>query len=370
MMGKVVVAMSGGVDSSVAAYLLKQAGYDVVGMTMRLWTAEDPDARPHQKRCCSVEDVDDARNAAAVIGIPHYVVNFEREFQANVVDYFIGEYHRGRTPHPCIACNQRVKFDPLLERAAAIDAQLLATGHYARVARESEGYRLLKAVDPGKDQSYVLYGLGQHELRRILFPVGQYGKHEIRRIAAEAGLPNAEKPDSQEICFVPDGDYRSFLLKHVGTTPGSIMDTSGNELGTHQGIELFTVGQRRNLGIQRSTPTYVLSIDAESNTVVVGDQEELLSDTLQAEQVSYVSGRAPEGPIEVTAKFRYKSPEPPATLYPDGRSATVRFHQPQRALTPGQAVVFYAGDEVLGGGVIQRVATPVASGQQGEPMSL
>ena len=359
--GKVVVAMSGGVDSSVVAYLLKGAGYEVVGVTMRLWTAEDPNAPPHQRRCCAVEDVEDAQQAAAVIGIPHHVVNFEREFRAHVVDYFISEYRQGRTPHPCIACNERVKFDPLLERVAAIDARFLATGHYARVARDGSCYRLLKAADPAKDQSYVLYNMGQEELERVLFPVGEYTKPEIRRIAAEAGLSVADKPDSQEICFVPDGDYRSFMRRHSDVSPGSIIDSSGRVLGTHSGIELFTVGQRRSLGVQSKKPMYVLGIDAERRTVMVGGQEELFSDTLWADRVSYVSGSPPTGPVEVTAKFRYKSPEVEAALYPDGGSAMVRFARPQRALTPGQAVVFYNGDEVLGGGVIQRVAEPVAS---------
>ncbi len=359
--GKVVVAMSGGVDSSVAAYLLKEMGHEVVGITMRLWTAEDPDAHPSKQRCCSVEDVDEAREAAAVIGIPHYVANFEREFRTQVVDYFIDEYRRGRTPHPCIACNQKVKFDPLLERAAAVNATFLATGHYARITRDGDRSRLLKAVDPSKDQSYVLYGLGQEELGRSIFPVGEYTKNDIRRIANEIGLPNADKPDSQDICFVPDGDYRSFMRKHVKPAAGDMVDGRGDTVGTHEGVAFFTVGQRRNLGIQRATPTYVTAIDAATNTVTVGDEKELYSDTLSAERVTYVSGQRPTQPFEARAKYRYTSAEAPVTVYPDGESATIRFHQPQRALTPGQAVVLYRGEEVLGGGVIRQVGASAVS---------
>ena len=354
---KILVAMSGGVDSSVAAFLLKKAGYDVVGVTMRLWSDEDTGASPHNRRCCSAEDTLDAREAAAVIGIPHYVINFEREFQRDVIDYFVGEYRRGRTPHPCIACNDRIKFDPLLRRAEAIGAAYLASGHYARVEDRGGKRRLLTAADPEKDQSYVLYGLQQAVLQRLLFPVGGYSKHEIRGIARQASLPLADKPDSQDICFIPSGDYRSFVGKQAETTPGSIVDTSGRVLGEHQGIELFTVGQRRNLNLPSSTPKYVVAIDAASATVVVGESDEVYADSLSAEGVSYVSGLEPAAPFEAEVKYRYKSARAAATVFPDGRRARIVFAEPQRALTPGQAAVFYQGDEVIGGGVIDRVAT-------------
>ena len=354
---KVLVAMSGGVDSSVAALLLKEAGYDVVGVTMRLWSAEDPTASPHNRRCCSVQDTADAQEAAAAIGIPHYVINFEREFRRGVVDYFIAEYRRGRTPHPCIACNDTVKFDPLLRRAEVVGARYLATGHYARIEDQGSHVRLLKAASDDKDQSYVLYGLRQDILRRLLFPVGHYAKDEIRTLARQAGLPLADKPDSQDICFIPSGDYRGFIQNETETSPGAIVDPEGNHLGQHQGIEMFTVGQRRNLGIQSDTPRYVVSIDAASRKVVVGSRDDVYSDTLWAEGVSYVDEQIPNEPFSVRVKYRYKSTDAPAIVYPDGSHAKVVFRESQPALTPGQAVVFYEGPVVLGGGVIERVAT-------------
>jgi tRNA-specific 2-thiouridylase len=356
MSTRVVVAMSGGVDSSMAAYLLKQAGYDVVGVTMRLSTVEDPQAPPQQRRCCTAEDVDDARSAASFLGIPHYVVNYEKEFKSAVIDYFVGEYRRGRTPHPCIACNERVKFSPLLARVETLGAQFLATGHYARVCQTSDGsFHLLKARDASKDQSYVLYTLGQAELRRVLFPVGDYSKSELRATAAAIGLPNATKPDSQEICFVPHGSYRDFLRERVTPSPGRVIDLDGNDLGAHDGIEFYTVGQRRALGVQRPTPVYVLAVDADTRTVVVGDGDELMKHTLYAADVHLTSGNRLSGPMEVTAKVRYKAMEAVATISPHDNGAIVHFHEPQRALTPGQAVVFYNGEELMGGGTIDKV---------------
>ena len=349
------MAMSGGVDSSVSALLLKEQGYDVIGITMRLWTVEQDDAPRLSKRCCSVEDVDDARRVCQVIGVPHYVQNFEREFQAHVVDYFIGEYDRGRTPHPCLACNDKIKFDFLLRRAMFLEADYIATGHYARVRRNGSGLKLLKGADAAKDQSYVLFTLGQAELARLLLPVGEYPKDKIRALASEAGLPVADKPDSQEICFIPQGDYKEFLSQRTLPKPGLLVDSRGTTLGEHPGIQFFTVGQRRGLGLNGNTgkPMYVVRVDPETHEVVLGPEEELYRSTLCASGISFTSGRAPDGPLDVTAKIRYKAPECAATLVIDGDRAEIRFRQPQRAVTPGQAVVFYRGDEVLGGGIIE-----------------
>ncbi|MBI2872774.1 MAG: tRNA 2-thiouridine(34) synthase MnmA [Chloroflexi bacterium] len=362
--GRIVVAMSGGVDSSVAACLLNEQGYQVIGVTMRLWSLSDPSAPPGQRGCCSVEDVDDARRVCQVIGVPHYVMNFERQFQRHVVDYFVGEYRRGRTPHPCIACNDRIKFDFLMQRAGLLDADLVATGHYARVQRDDATgrLRLLKSVDHAKDQSYVLFGLSQRSLARLLLPVGEYTKAEVRGIAARAGLPVAGKPDSQEICFIPTGDYRQFLRERIIPREGVIVDTRGTVVGRHQGVEFYTVGQRRGLGIASREPLYVVKVEPHSGRVVVGTRDELLQGQLLASGVSYIAGEAPKAPLEVRAKVRYKAPEVAALLEPlPGHRAALHFHEPQRAITPGQAVVFYDGPEVLGGGVIEEAEACAAA---------
>ena len=348
----VVVAMSGGVDSSAAAALLKKEGYEVIGVTMRLWTEGNGDSPAPHRRCCSLEEVEDARRVCQVLDIPFYVVNFEPQFQTYVVDYFCQEYLRGRTPNPCLACNKWIKFDFLLNRALTLGASYLATGHYARIELREGKYALLKAVDSAKDQSYVLYNLGQRELEHLLFPLGGRTKSEARRVAREIGLPVWDKADSQEICFVTDGDYHDFLTERRLTIPGDIVDIEGKVLGRHSGIGFYTVGQRRGLGLVAHKPLYVLSIEPESNRVIVGSNEQLLRSELAASEVSYVSGEPPREPCDITAKIRYKSPEAKATIYPEGERARVVFEEAQRAITPGQNVVFYSDDVVLGGGII------------------
>ena len=353
--GRVMVAMSGGVDSSVAALLLKEAGYDVVGITMRLWTPEVGDMPGLSAGCCSVEDVDDARRVCQILGVPHYFLNFEREFKKHVVDYFVAEYARGRTPHPCLACNDKVKFRHLLRRATSLGADYLATGHHARIRGNGGLSSLLRGVDQTKDQSYVLFTLTQRELARLLLPIGEHSKHRIREVASRAGLPVADKPDSQEICFIPDGDYRRFLGGRSEPGPGEFVDAGGTVLGEHTGIQFFTIGQRRGLGLNGNTgrPMYVTRIDPKTNRVVLGPEEELCAHALWASHVNFTSGQAPEVPVEVTAQIRYNAPEARAILVAHGDRAQVRFSQPQRAVAPGQAVVFYRGDEVLGGGIIE-----------------
>ena len=360
--GKVIVAMSGGVDSSVAALLLNRQGYDVVGVTMRLWSVGREDVPASNKRCCSVEDVDDARRVCHAIGVPHYLLNFEREFQRHVIDYFVAEYDRGRTPHPCLACNDKIKFDFLLRRAAFLDADFIATGHYGRVRTDADGrYELHKGIDASKDQSYVLFTLRQAELSRLLLPVGEFRKEDIRALAHEAGLPVADKPDSQEICFIPDDNYRKFVSDRVRPRPGNLVALDGEVLGTHPGIQFFTIGQRRGLGLPGNTPQplYVTRIDSETNEVVLGRHDDLLSSRLWASRVRYVSGIVPDDPTEVTAKIRYKADGANATIIPlSDDTAEIWFDEPQRAVTPGQPVVFYSGDKIIGGGYIE-TETPV-----------
>ena len=349
---KVVVAMSGGVDSSVAALLLQRQGYDVVGVTMKLYSLDDADLPDYYRGCCTVDDVEDARMVCHRLGIPHYVLNVQREFQEHVIDYFCAEYQQGRTPHPCIACNDKIKFNFLATRASILDARYVATGHYARIEPGAAGLTLKKGLDAAKDQSYVLFGMGQEELGRTLMPVGGYAKEAIRQLALDADFPNAEKPDSQDICFIPFGDYKAFLEERVATMGGEIVDQEGNVLGQHKGIEFFTVGQRRGLGITGAEPRYVLRVESDTNRVVVGPESGLYRDNLTVSRVNYVAGQPPGEPTPVTVKIRYKFAEAPATLHPQPEGALVRFEQPQRAITPGQAAVFYQGDTVLGGGFI------------------
>ena len=346
---RVVIAMSGGVDSSVAAALLKETGYEVIGVTMQIW----PSDKQAFGGCCGLGAIEDAKKIAYKLGIAHYVMNFRDVFAQMVIADFCQEYSLGRTPNPCIRCNQYIKFDALLKRTKELDADFIATGHYARIEQSANGYRLLKAVDPTKDQSYFLYTSGQRELQYLLFPIGNLHKAEVRRLAAELGLPTAAKRDSQDICFIPDNDYRSFIAEHIPLESGDIVDTKGKVLGRHRGLALYTVGQRHGLGLASNERLYVLRLDASANRLVVGAEDDLSGDMLFASKLSWVSGEALREPISITAKVRYKSPEVAVKLRLRDGMAEVKFQQPQRAIAPGQAVVFYNGEAVLGGGIIE-----------------
>ena len=346
--GRIFVAMSGGVDSSVAAALLVERGFDVAGVMLHLWAEED-------NRCCSPQAVADARSVAEQLGVDFHLVDYEDEFRTCVVDYFVAEYGRGRTPNPCLACNRQIRFGRLLRHVQALGAKYLATGHYARIAEMDGTYRLQKGADLQKDQSYVLYMLGQDELRHLLFPVGAHTKPQVREMARQRGLPIADRDESMEICFVTDDDYRRFLREHapLSVQPGPILDTAGREIGRHQGLPYYTVGQRRGLGIAAPEALYVLRLDVESNALIAGTAEELGQGALVADDVTYVSGEPPEAPVRVQAKIRYKAQLADGTWTPlAGRRARVEFDQPLRDITPGQAVVAYQGDLVLGGGII------------------
>ena len=353
-MDKVLIAMSGGVDSSVAAFLMKEAGCQCIGATMKLFHNEDIGVK-RSKTCCSLEDVEDARSVAFRLGIPYYVFNFSDDFKGQVIDRFISSYERGATPNPCIDCNRYLKFERLYDRARILGCDAIVTGHYARIERENGRWLLKKALDESKDQSYVLYSLTQEQLAHTRFPLGALHKSETRRIAEQQGFYNADKPDSQDICFVPDGDYAAFIARYTGhdCPAGDFVDEAGHVLGRHKGIVHYTVGQRKGLGIAADAPLYVKRIDAQENRVVLAQNESLFSRELTAGDFNWIAFDAPPHTLRVTARVRYHQREQAAsvTVLSDGRVRLV-FDEPQRAITPGQAVVLYDGDTVLGGGTI------------------
>ena len=356
---KIAVAMSGGVDSSTAASLLKEEGHEVIGLTMRLWDypADDP-KKPGS--CLVPAHVAEARRVADQIGISHHVISLEEPFEKEIISYFVDEYLRGRTPNPCVICNQRIKFHALLKKAEELGAEALATGHYARIFWDPQAsrFKLYRGRDRRKDQSYFLFLLTQEQMGKILLPLGDKSKTEVRAKASRLGLPVAQKSESQEICFIPDDDYRKFVETRKGkeiTMAGKIVNRQGQELGRHQGIYAYTIGQRRGLGIAAPHPHYVLGLDAEKNSVIVGKNEELFSAGLMAREVNWVSIPPPEGKIEAAVQIRYRHPGASGALVPlEGGKVRVEMTPPQRAVTPGQAAVFYRGDEVLGGGWIEK----------------
>ena len=356
MKKKVVVGMSGGVDSSVAAYLLKEQGYDVIGVTMQIWQDESQEQIEDNGGCCGITAVDDARRVAMQLDIPYYVMNFKNEFKKNVIDYFVKDYLEGRTPNPCIACNRHVKWESLLKRSLEIGADCIATGHYARIAQLENGrYAIRNSVTAKKDQTYALYNLTQEQLSHTLMPVGDYNKDEIRAIAEKIGIQVAHKPDSMEICFVPDNDYAGFITRETGyvSRPGNFVDLHGNILGTHKGIIHYTVGQRKGLGLAMGHPVFVVAIRPETNEVVIGENDDVFSTKLYANNINLMSVDKIEEPIRARAKIRYSHEGADCTIRmaDDGLLECV-FDEKQRAVTPGQALVIYDGDYVLGGGTI------------------
>ena len=354
--GKVVVGMSGGVDSSVAAWLLKKQGYDVIGVTMQIWQDEENIVQEENGGCCGLSAVDDARRVAAAIGIPYYVMNFKDEFQKSVIEYFTKEYLAGRTPNPCIACNRYVKWEALLQRSLSIGADYIATGHYARIEHLPNGrYAIRRSATMEKDQTYALYNLTQEQLARTLMPVGEYSKDRIREMADEIGLLVAHKPDSQDICFVPDGDYASFIENTTDQVlqTGDFVTPDGKILGKHKGIIHYTVGQRKGLGLALGYPAFVLEIRPETNEVVIGTYEESLTYTVRANELNFMSVEQITEPVRVFAKIRYNHKGAWCTVERTGEDEIVcTFDEPIRAATPGQAVVLYDGEYVLGGGTI------------------
>ena len=360
MSKRVMIGMSGGVDSSVAAYLLKEQGYEVIGVTMKLWQDdEEYDLIENEGGCCSLEAVEDARHVAEKLGIPFYVLNFKDVFREKVIDYFIDEYLQGRTPNPCIACNKHIKFDDLYRRARELGCDYVATGHYAKIEKDEETgrYLLVKSVTDKKDQTYALYNMTQEQLEHTLLPIGYYEKDKVREMAKELGLDVHNKPDSQEICFVKDNDYANYVKRHAkkDIKEGNFVDTKGNILGKHKGIVFYTIGQRKGLGVAFGKPMFVLDIDPNTNNVILGSNDDLFSKELIAKDVNLIKIDEITEPIRVEAKIRYSAKSAAATVYNNGKnSVRIVFDEPQRAITKGQSVVMYDGDVVVGGGIIDK----------------
>jgi tRNA-specific 2-thiouridylase len=345
--------MSGGVDSSVAAALLKEQGYDVVGLMLKLWSDGESG---RTNRCCTPADVDAARAVANQLGLPFYLINIADSFKATVVDYFIDEYAAGRTPNPCLICNRQIRYELLLNKALHLGASYLATGHYARVRQAAGQYQLLRGVDAQKDQSYVLSVLGQHELEHALWPLGEMTKPQVRELAARFHLPVADKVESQDLCFLANGDYRDFHTRHApdgSIRPGEIRDTSGKVLGEHHGLPFYTIGQRKGIGLAASEPLYVVALNAADNAVIVGARNELGRRECSARDMHYVSGAQPTEPFRAGAKIRYKAREAAVTVTPHEATVRVAFDEPQRDITPGQGLVLFDGDVVIGQGFIE-----------------
>lgn len=352
---KVVVGMSGGVDSSVTAYLLKEQGYDVIGMTMQIWQDDAPE--DSNGGCCGLSAVDDARRVCQKLDIPHYVINFRNDFKKHVIDYFLDEYQNARTPNPCIACNRYVKWESMLQKALQIGADYIATGHYARVVKDEETgrYMLRQSKTLAKDQTYALYNLTQHQLEHTLMPLGDYVKDEVRDIAREIGLAVATKPDSQEICFVPDNDYAKYIEEHTGrkSKKGNFVDKDGKVLGEHKGIIHYTIGQRKGLGLSLGKPGFVKRIDAKTNTVEIGDNADLFASEVRANKLNFMPFEKLEGEMKCFGKIRYNQKAEPCTIKMlDEETLLCTFDEKQRAITPGQALVLYDGEILIGGGTI------------------